>query len=105
MAFNLIIGLAHNLIWYIWAIVVYRRERAGLVVPRHAAKQALVLTLFAVLTLLELLDFEPWHRAIDAHALWHLSTVPVIGLFYEFHSKDALYLEQVHLEGRAGKQH
>ena len=32
--------------------------------------------------LLELLDFPPLLLAVDAHALWHLSTVPLPLLWY-----------------------
>lgn len=32
--------------------------------------------------LLELLDFPPVLWAVDAHALWHLSTVPIPLLWY-----------------------
>lgn len=38
----------------------------------------------------ELLDFSPWFRVIDAHALWHLATVPIAALWYEFLIEDSL---------------
>jgi hypothetical protein len=31
---------------------------------------------------LELLDFPPFLWILDAHALWHLTTVPLIPLWY-----------------------
>jgi hypothetical protein len=40
-------------------------------------------------TSLELFDFPPWHRTIDAHSLWHLSTAPLVFFFYDFLIKDA----------------
>jgi hypothetical protein len=39
---------------------------------------------------LELLDFPPLLQAVDAHALWHLSTVPIAYLYYRFQREDAL---------------
>lgn len=34
--------------------------------------------------LLELLDFPPLFWVLDAHALWHISTVPLNVLFYRW---------------------
>lgn len=55
------------------------------------ARSRLRLIVFA-LTLaacLEILDFPPLLRALDAHALWHLSTVPIALLWYEWIIEDA----------------
>ena len=41
-------------------------------------------------TALELFDFPPWMFIIDAHALWHLSTVPITKSWYDFLVEDAL---------------
>ncbi|CAO1637475.1 unnamed protein product [Parajaminaea phylloscopi] len=46
----------------------------------------LALTLAACL---EILDFPPLFRALDAHALWHLSTVPIAHAWYEWIIEDA----------------
>lgn len=86
MAFNLLVGGSHNLLWYLWAARLHTRAETT---PSHVDQHVVTLTLFAAFTLLEVLDFQPWLRAIDAHALWHLSTIPVIGRFYEFHWSDA----------------
>ena len=45
-------------------------------------KCGLVVLLLHGLALLELLDFPPMLWILDAHAVWHLSTVPVHFLFY-----------------------
>ncbi|KDN39237.1 Per1-domain-containing protein [Tilletiaria anomala UBC 951] len=40
-------------------------------------------------TLLELLDFPPLWRFVDAHALWHLATVPLTYAWYDWLINDA----------------
>lgn len=45
-------------------------------------KCGLVVLLLHGLALLELLDFPPMLWILDAHAVWHLSTIPVHFLFY-----------------------
>lgn len=47
-------------------------------------KCGLVVLLLHGLALLELLDFPPMLWVLDAHAVWHLSTIPVHFLFYRF---------------------
>lgn len=47
-------------------------------------KCGLVVLLLHGLALLELLDFPPMLWILDAHAVWHLSTIPVHFLFYRF---------------------
>ena len=39
---------------------------------------------------LELLDFPPIGRILDAHALWHAATVPIGEMWYNFLIEDAL---------------
>ncbi|EPY87156.1 post-GPI attachment to proteins factor 3-like isoform 1 [Camelus ferus] len=46
----------------------------------------------AGLSLLELLDFPPLFWVLDAHAIWHFSTIPVHVLFFSFLEDDSLYL-------------
>lgn len=47
-------------------------------------KCGLVVVLMHALAMLELLDFPPYLWVLDAHAIWHLSTVPVHFLFYRW---------------------
>lgn len=42
----------------------------------------LVVVLLQGLSLLELLDFPPLFWVLDAHAIWHISTIPVHTLFF-----------------------
>jgi len=41
-------------------------------------------------TTFEVFDFPPWYRVIDAHALWHLSTVPLVVFWWTFLIEDTL---------------
>ncbi|KAG1819798.1 Per1-like protein [Suillus subaureus] len=66
MAFNLTIGFTHNLL------------------------VAAFVALTTAATALELFDFPPWGRIIDAHALWHLSTAPIAKFWYDFLIEDSL---------------
>lgn len=49
----------------------------------------LILALMSASVLLELLDFPPILRILDAHALWHLATVPITQMWYEWLVNDA----------------
>uniref|UniRef100_A0A8B9S4M0 Post-GPI attachment to proteins factor 3 n=3 Tax=Apteryx TaxID=8821 RepID=A0A8B9S4M0_APTOW len=85
MAANVAIGLL-NLFWWLWWCVQNR--------PRlpHVWKCAVVVLLLQALALLELLDFPPLFWVLDAHAMWHISTIPLNVLFYSFLVDDSLYL-------------
>lgn len=48
----------------------------------HGWKCAAVVLLLQALALLELLDFPPFFWVLDAHALWHIGTIPLNVLFY-----------------------
>ena len=49
----------------------------------------MILLLLTLASLLELLDFPPLLRALDAHSLWHLSTVPIASMWYDWLIQDA----------------
>ena len=95
MAFNLAIGLSHNLLWLAYSLPsslsFIRRYpgRAKNYRPSHAAKPASFALLTTAATALELFDFPPWGRIIDAHSLWHLATVPIAVFWYDFLVDDA----------------
>lgn len=67
-----------NLLW--WLCWCWQNRRT---LP-YWWKCGLVVLLLHGLALLELLDFPPLLWVLDAHAVWHLSTVPVHFLFYRF---------------------
>lgn len=58
--------------------------------PRFTNKAAVCVVLTTAAISLELFDFPPWARIIDAHALWHLSTVPIALGWYDFLVEDSL---------------
>ena len=96
MAFNLALGLLHNALWLVYSfpksMSLLRRfpSREKSYRPNLANKAALFVALTTAATGLELFDFPPWGRIIDAHALWHLSTAPIAMLWYDFLVQDAL---------------
>ncbi|OJT13031.1 Protein PER1 -like protein [Trametes pubescens] len=95
MIFNLTIGMAHNLLWLCYAlpsrISVLRRfpGRPKSYRPAFATMPAVFALLTTAATALELFDFPPWGRIIDAHSLWHLATVPIALFWYDFLVQDA----------------
>nr|XP_020479043.1 post-GPI attachment to proteins factor 3 isoform X1 [Monopterus albus] len=85
MAANASIGMVNLLWWLCWC---WQNRRT---LP-YWWKCGLVVLLLHGLALLELLDFPPLLWILDAHAVWHLSTIPVHFLFYSFLIDDSLYL-------------
>lgn len=60
--------------------------------PPHWWRPVAVLTLLSSLMALELFDFPAIWRILDAHALWHASTIPVIKLWYDVLLEDGRWL-------------
>uniref|UniRef100_G3NVY0 Post-GPI attachment to proteins factor 3 n=1 Tax=Gasterosteus aculeatus aculeatus TaxID=481459 RepID=G3NVY0_GASAC len=85
MAANATIGMVNLLWWLCWC---WQNRRT---LP-YSWKCGLVVVLLYGLALLELLDFPPMLWVLDAHSVWHLSTIPVHFLFYSFLIDDSLYL-------------
>jgi hypothetical protein len=75
-----------NILWLVWA------SRLGCCSKRHpwAWQAPVAVALLSGLAMLELLDFAPvlW-ELLDAHALWHISTIPLCFLWYGFLRNDA----------------
>ncbi|GLB40149.1 putative per1-like protein [Lyophyllum shimeji] len=94
MAFNLIVGLTHNALWLLYSLPasVIRRfpSRPKSYRPSHVGRAVIFVALTTAATALELFDFPPWGRIIDAHALWHLATAPIALFWYDFLVDDAL---------------
>ncbi len=57
--------------------------------PAHVGTAAMTVALTTAATTLEVFDFAPWARVLDAHALWHLATAPLAVLWYDFLLTDA----------------
>ncbi|KAM4623191.1 post-GPI attachment to proteins factor 3 isoform 1-T1 [Discoglossus pictus] len=91
MAANAICGMT-NLVWWLgWCVRRHSRQP-------YLWKCVLVVVLLQSLALLELLDFPPVLWVLDAHALWHFSTIPLHVLFFSFLKDDSLYLLKVNSE-------
>ncbi|XP_007482370.2 post-GPI attachment to proteins factor 3 isoform X5 [Monodelphis domestica] len=85
MVANVAIGLV-NLVWWLgWCL--WNQPRLP-----HVWKCAVVMLLLQGLAFLELLDFPPIFWVLDAHAIWHISTIPIHFLFFSFLMDDSLYL-------------
>ncbi|KEI40932.1 uncharacterized protein L969DRAFT_86185 [Mixia osmundae IAM 14324] len=106
MKFGICLGLSHNALWVIWALSFrsYKQPKARareIQQMRKVAWQGVgVLTALTACTALELLDFQPIGRLLDAHALWHLSTIPIVCLWYQFLLDDAMLLSAQHGDTR-----
>ena len=92
--FNLLLGLIHHVLWLLFALPgrhPFARFAAmpGSYRPAHAGTAAVTVALTTAATALELFDFPPWARVLDAHALWHLATAPLAVLWYDFLITDA----------------
>ncbi|XP_068665645.1 uncharacterized protein [Aristolochia californica] len=73
-------GVTQLLIWGIWAGVT-----------RHPSRFKLWVVVFggAAAMLLEIYDFPPYEGYVDAHALWHATTIPLTYLWWSFIRDDA----------------
>jgi len=48
-----------------------------------------IILLLILATCLEIFDFPPFWRAVDAHSLWHLATIPLAKMWYTWLIEDA----------------
>lgn len=70
-----IMGVVQLLIWAIWAGVT-----------RHPSRWKLwfVVVGGGLALLLEIYDFPPYQGFVDAHALWHATTIPLSYFWWSF---------------------
>jgi hypothetical protein len=92
--FNIMLGLVHHVLWLLFALpgsppLARYAAMPGSYRPGHVSTAALTVALTTAATTLELFDFPPWARVLDAHALWHLATAPLAVLWYDFLVTDA----------------
>jgi hypothetical protein len=95
--FNLALGLLHNLLWTLYALPSGLSPLASRFPnrpkgyrPSFASKAGLFVALTTGATALELFDFAPWARVLDAHALWHAATALLAYFWYQFLIEDSL---------------
>ncbi|KAG9293533.1 hypothetical protein G9A89_005536 [Geosiphon pyriformis] len=77
------VGAVHNFIWIWWSIRNWRKR------PDDAWKPLSAVLYITVAMCLEIFDFPPIWGILDAHALWHASTIPLVGFWYDFLIQDA----------------
>ncbi|KAI3499575.1 hypothetical protein L1887_35378 [Cichorium endivia] len=73
-------GVAQLLIWAVWGGVSHHPSRL---------KLWFVIVFGGLAMLLEIFDFPPYEGFIDAHALWHATTVPLTYMWWSFIKDDA----------------
>ena len=78
MRLNIVLGVVHLLLWAAWWAATRR-------IRPHAWRAPAIHSLVAALILLEVGDWPPLWGVLDAHALWHASTVlPALVLWRSF---------------------
>jgi hypothetical protein len=70
MAANVVCGIVQNVLWTWFSVQRYRKEG-----KQWTAWPGLIVAWIILAMSLELFDFPPWGRMVDAHSLWHLGTV------------------------------
>jgi hypothetical protein len=70
MAASVAAGIVQNVLWSWFSVTQYQSLR-----KQWAAWPGLIVAWIILAMSLELLDFPPVWRTIDAHSLWHLGTV------------------------------
>ncbi|KAK1267843.1 hypothetical protein QJS04_geneDACA013640 [Acorus gramineus] len=80
MTVCVLMGIAQLLLWAVWAGVTHHPSRWKLWVVVFAGGLAM---------LLEIYDFPPYKGFVDAHALWHATTIPLTYLWWSFIRDDA----------------
>lgn len=85
------VGLSHNIMWLYWSV----KSRTRL---PHAYKMGIVVLSLTLTALLEVFDFPAIYRILDAHALWHLSTIPCVMMYWDFLLIDAKFILQAKLQ-------
>lgn len=94
--FNLVVGMTHNVLWLIYALparlsFIHRFPfQPKSYRPMFVSQIVTLVLLTTCATGLELFDFPPVVRIIDAHSLWHLATAPIAFYWYRFLVADSV---------------
>lgn len=86
MQMNILFGVLNSICWLVWCYDGYFLKK-----QYYVWRCALSVILFDVLMVFEVFDFSPWFWTIDSHALWHLSTVFLPYLWYNFLIDDSYF--------------
>ncbi|KAJ3287661.1 Post-GPI attachment to proteins factor 3 [Borealophlyctis nickersoniae] len=84
MLAGVIVGISSNLTWLAWGLTNVRSRP-------YAWKIMACVVLISTAMSLELLDFAPLWGTLDAHALWHAATIPLVYMYYDFLVNDAQF--------------
>lgn len=76
-------GILTNLQWILWYLRIGIRTNYGI-------KQLAFTILISLAMSLEIFDFSPILGLVDAHSLWHMSTIPLVYLHYSFLTDDLI---------------
>jgi hypothetical protein len=79
MAANVVVGLLHSVCWTAFSVYESRKRGYG-----WQAWPGCIVAMIVSVMGLELLDFPPWGRMVDAHSLWHLGTVVPTLWWYKY---------------------
>jgi hypothetical protein len=110
---NVLVGIIHNILWIIFSIPYSPLTRYPTRAPpsqlpasktsyvssssiswlpppkKWIFEPALCVLLTTLAALLEIFDFPPYFRVIDAHSLWHLATALILPMWYRFLVQDS----------------
>ncbi|KAL3834499.1 hypothetical protein ACJIZ3_009235 [Penstemon smallii] len=80
LKFCVAMGVLQMILWAVWAGVT-----------RHPSRLKLWIVVLgsALAMLLEIYDFPPYQGLLDAHALWHATTIPLTYLWWSFVRDDS----------------
>lgn len=84
---TIMIGLVNSIGWLLFCAIHWHE------MP-HVKKCSTVVLLVNLFLLLELGDFPPFFWTFDAHSLWHLGTIPLPWLWFNFLIEDCNMLER-----------
>lgn len=85
----LAMAVSHLLVWAIWAGISHHPARWKLWVVVVGGGLAM---------LFEVYDFPPYMGYVDAHALWHATTIPITYLWWNFIRDDAEFRTSTQLK-------
>ena len=79
MKVNIMFGGLNSLCWLLWSAYEYFYLK-----NKYVVNCAISIILVDVFMLLEVLDFAPIYWTVDAHSLWHISTICIPLFWYQF---------------------
>ncbi|KAI7857453.1 Per1-like protein, partial [Circinella umbellata] len=82
-----IFAVIQGAMWVLWYTVAYLKKNQSVLAYGHWVLYAIGAN--ALTVLLEVFDFPPIGRVLDAHSLWHFSTIFVAPLWYHFIIQDS----------------